>query len=65
MKKTIFCLEFQSAEDAEESGEEFDPPYPAINALIEMIDYIAVTFFTIEYLVRFSCCPRKIKFFFG
>ena len=58
-------LEFQSAEDAEEFGEEFDPPYPAVNFTIEMFDYLAVTFFTIEYLVRFLCCPRKFKFFFG
>ena len=61
----IFLLEFQSAEDAEEFGEEFDPPYPAVNFLIEMFDYLAVGFFTLEYIVRFLCCPRKLKFFFG
>ena len=61
----LISLEFQSAEDALESGEVFDPPYPAVNILIEMFDYLAVGFFTLEYIVRFLCCPRKCKFFFG
>ena len=62
---TYYFPEFQSAEDALEFGEEFDPPYPAVNIMIEVFDYVAVAFFTIEYIVRFLCCPRKIKFFFG
>ena len=50
-------LEFQSAEDAEEFGEEFDPPYPAVNFTIEMFDYLAVTFllaFLISFFLRAS-----------
>ena len=56
--------EFQSAEDAEEFGEDYDPPYPAVNVMIEVFDKIAVAFFTLEYIIRFACCPRKLKFFF-
>ena len=56
--------EFQSAEDAAEFGEDYDPPYPVVNIMIEVFDKIAVGFFTIEYIIRFVCCPRKFKFFF-
>ena len=56
--------DFQSAEDAEEFGEDYDPPYPAVNVMIEVFDKIAVAFFTLEYIIRFACCPRKLKFFF-
>ena len=38
----LIFLEFQSAEDAAENGEVFDPPYPAVNLVIEMFDYLAV-----------------------
>ena len=72
------CTEFQSAADAAESGADWDPAYPAVNTVIEvrshqpaasnvrqLFDRIAVTFFTLEYVVRFACCPRKLRFFFG
>eukprot|EP00090_Calanus_glacialis_P034773 TRINITY_DN5878_c0_g1_i2.p1 TRINITY_DN5878_c0_g1~~TRINITY_DN5878_c0_g1_i2.p1 ORF type:complete len:413 (+),score=103.17 TRINITY_DN5878_c0_g1_i2:287-1525(+) len=36
--------------------------YPMINTIIEAIDHIVITFFSIEYLVRFICSPRKLKF---
>ena len=36
--------------------------YPMINTIIEAIDHIVITFFSIEYLVRFICSPRKIRF---
>ena len=36
--------------------------YPMINTCIEIIDHVVITFFTIEYLVRLVCSPRKIKF---
>ena len=61
---TPTLAEFQSAEDAEEFGEDYDPPYPAVNVMIEVFDKIAVAFFTLEYIIRFACCPRKLKFFF-
>ena len=30
---------------------------------LQMIDDVSVMFFTIEYTIRFSCCPQKWKFF--
>ena len=59
------CLEFQSADELAELGEDFDPPYPIVNFLIEFFDNVAVTFFVVEYIIRIICCPRKIKFFFA
>ena len=58
-------LEFQTAEELAELGEDFDPPHPIVNIMIEMFDNVAVTFFTVEYIIRIICCPRKLKFFFG
>lgn len=35
---------------------------PLLLDIINMIDHITVCFFTIEYVIRLVCCPRKIKF---
>lgn len=32
--------------------------------ITQTIDHLAISFFTIEYLLRFILCPRKTKFFF-
>ena len=36
--------------------------YPLVNTIIVAIDHIVITFFSIEYLVRFICSPRKLRF---
>ncbi len=33
------------------------------NIILDYIDTVAIIFFTIEYVLRFSCAPRKWKFF--
>ena len=36
--------------------------YPYLLYAIEIIDHITICFFTIEYVVRVTCAPRKLKF---
>ena len=49
----------QTLPDFEEGSTEF----PIIVAILTKIDEAAVIFFTIEYLTRFICCPKKWRFF--
>ena len=45
-----------------------DPDYELlvyITNIIDVTEYIVVIFFLVEYLIRLTTCPRKIKFFFG
>ena len=44
---------------------EDDSQYPVIYYVLTTTDTVVIVFFTIEYLIRLICCPRKIKFFFG
>ena len=39
--------------------------YPICVIILEVIDQAAVIFFTIEYVVRFMCSPRKWRFLKG
>ena len=36
--------------------------YPIVVNIIEVVDHTVVIFFTLEYLIRFTVCPRKLKF---
>ena len=38
--------------------------YPIVYTILTTTDTIVIVSFTIEYLIRLLCCPRKIKFFF-
>ena len=42
---------------------EDDSKYPVIVLILEIIDDAAVVFFTLEYVIRFMCSPRKWRFF--
>ena len=46
-------------------GEDGESRYPLVNITIEAIDQFVIIFFSLEYLVRFVCSPRKIKFAVG
>ena len=39
--------------------------YPLLLQIINVIDVITVSFFTLEYFVRLICSPRKLKFIRG
>ena len=30
--------------------------------LLSIIDDVTIMFFTVEYILRFFCCPRKLRF---
>ena len=36
--------------------------YPIVVTIIEVVDHVVVIFFTLEYLIRLTVCPRKITF---
>ena len=36
--------------------------YPIVVNIIEVVDQTVVIFFTLEYLIRLTVCPRKVKF---
>ena len=36
--------------------------YPIVVNIIEVVDHTVVIFFTLEYLIRLTVCPRKAKF---
>ena len=36
--------------------------FPLLLQIIGVIDHISIGFFTIEYLMRLICSPRKLKF---
>ena len=40
-----------------------EPSYPLVVQIIDMIDITVVAIFTIEYLTRLLCSPRRLKFF--
>ena len=40
-------------------GQHFRPP----NTVLTYIDYVCYAFFTLEFIVRFIFCPKKLKFF--
>lgn len=42
---------------------EDDSTYPTFVHVLEAIDETAIIFFTLEYLVRFLCAPKKCRFF--
>ena len=42
---------------------EDDSKYPVFVRVLEAIDDAAVVFFTVEYLIRFICSPKKWAFF--
>ena len=44
------------------SGPLFD--YTFVKLVLKIIDWITVTYFCVEYVVRFICSPDKKKFFF-
>ena len=46
-------------------GEDGKSRYPLVNITIEAIDQFVIIFFSLEYLVRFICSPRKLKFLIG
>ena len=39
--------------------------YPDLVTIVEFLDLAAVIFFATEYLLKFLCSPKKLKFFFG
>ena len=40
-----------------------EPSYPLVLKVIDIVDKVAVGIFSLEYFIRFLCCPRKFKFF--
>ena len=38
--------------------------YPTVIAILDAVDTICIVYFTLEYLVRFLCAPRKLRFIF-
>ena len=50
-----------TAEELQDGSE--DATISAIVFVIDAIDNFVALFFTIEYIIRFVICPRKIKFF--
>ena len=40
-----------------------DPSSKVVTDAIVYIDAFTAAYFTIEYVVRFSCSPRKVRFF--
>ena len=46
-------------------GEDGESSYPLVNKTIQAIDHFVIIFFSLEYLVRFVCSPRKLKFATG
>ena len=39
--------------------------FPLLLYIIGVIDHISIGFFTIEYIIRLACSPRKMKFMSG
>lgn len=37
--------------------------YSEIKRILNIIDWVTVGYFCLEYILRFSCAPRKVKFF--
>ena len=46
-------------------GEDGESSYPLVNRSIQAIDHFVIIFFSLEYLVRLICSPRKLKFATG
>ncbi len=42
------------------------PPidFDAIRFTLRVIDLVTIVYFSVEYIVRFTCAPKKLKFFF-
>ena len=64
-KPTIAATTTESSSDLEGSGEttEADPIWAFVYDAIVWIDAFTAVYFTLEYVIRFGCAPRKLKFF--
>ncbi len=51
--------DFQTMDGAEKTM----PAY--VTQMLDYIDTFVIIFFTLEYFIRFSCAPRKWKFFWN
>ena len=58
---TFICSTFEELQ----LGKDGESRYPLVNITIEAIDQFVIIFFSLEYLVRFICSPRKLKFAIG
>ena len=47
----------------QDMDEGLNPEANVVVAVLDIIDMIAVIFFTLEYFIRFIVAPRKWKFF--
>ena len=45
-----------------QTNEEGEVEYPVLLYIIECVDIFTIIFFTIEYIIRWLCAPRKLKF---
>ena len=44
-------------------NEDEEPAYPILIQVIDIVDMVTVAIFSLEYLIRLLCCPRKLAFF--
>ena len=44
-------------------NEDEEPAYPILIQVIDIVDMVTVAIFSLEYLIRLLCCPRKLVFF--
>ena len=38
--------------------------YPEMTFIIDLVDNVCAVYFAMEYFMRLTCSPKKIKFFF-
>ena len=36
--------------------------YPTVIAILDVVDTFCIVYFTLEYVVRFMCAPKKLRF---